>query len=339
MILQLLIVRRSIESTLDQVLQRHLRPRSAHGIGSPWVDAVACEGLVESHQSIHSENVPEILFKLRNFRSKHNAGFPPVRETRSSAEATAVRSPPPLSLVSTSDQIGAICVHWIWPNWPLEPFSWGGGPGSGTSSQPAIYMCTLYLAHMALGDLQWVTWGRGDQGSGTKFLSEPQNGCPAVTARCSDQKWTSHNDDCSPLPHPDRLTRTEKLSKVWMKSIAFATIHNRCLFTDIFQNRKPKKNTFVWSGRKTRGCIQKLTLRKVSFVEVFFWWTFVACKVTVWPKMGFHTQVPVYCFPHFAAWKTSAIPIIWISKNGNSFFFHQRHALSQVLAFLWSPFQ
>ncbi len=25
-----------------------------------------------------------------------------------------------------------------------------------------------------------------------QILSEPQNGCPAVTARCLDHKWTSH---------------------------------------------------------------------------------------------------------------------------------------------------
>ena len=30
-----------------------------------------------------------------------------------------------------------------------------------------------------------------------QILSEPQNGRPAVTARCSDHKWTSHNKSSS----------------------------------------------------------------------------------------------------------------------------------------------
>ncbi len=30
----------------------------------------------------------------------------------------------------------------------------------------------------------------------THILSEPQNGRPAVTARCLDHKWTSHNNRC-----------------------------------------------------------------------------------------------------------------------------------------------
>ena len=33
-----------------------------------------------------------------------------------------------------------------------------------------------------------------DGGPGTKRLSGPQNGRPAITARCSDHNWTSHND-------------------------------------------------------------------------------------------------------------------------------------------------
>ncbi len=87
-----------------------------------------------------------------------------------------MQSPPPLSLVSASDQI--IIVD--------------GGPRSKcdmrsvTSSPPPICV-KLYIAHMALGDLQW---GRGgprskwcDQRSVTQFLSEPQNGCPAETAK------------------------------------------------------------------------------------------------------------------------------------------------------------
>ncbi len=45
------------------------------------------------------------------------------------------------------------------PIWPLKPFSGGGGLG--------------------VRDIQ--------------ILSEPQNGRPTATARCSDHKWTSHN--------------------------------------------------------------------------------------------------------------------------------------------------
>ena len=29
------------------------------------------------------------------------------------------------------------------------------------------------------------------------YIPEPQNGHPTITARCSDHKWTSHNDDDS----------------------------------------------------------------------------------------------------------------------------------------------
>ena len=36
--------------------------------------------------------------------------------------------------------------------------------------------------------------GGGGERSRTKFLSESQNGRPAVTAGCSDHKWTSHNE-------------------------------------------------------------------------------------------------------------------------------------------------
>ena len=92
--------------------------------------------------------------KAQFFLEKEKRFLTP-NETRSSVEATAVRSPPPppfLSLVSASDQIGAICVHCIWPKWPLEHFS---GGGSVISSQPAIYMYTLYLSQMAFGALQW----------------------------------------------------------------------------------------------------------------------------------------------------------------------------------------
>ena len=38
-----------------------------------------------------------------------------------------------------------------------------------------------------------VMFSKCDKMSGTKFLSEPQNGRTSLTARCSDQKWTSHN--------------------------------------------------------------------------------------------------------------------------------------------------
>ncbi len=54
-----------------------------------------------------------------------------------------------------------ICVL---PTWPLETFSRGGR-------------------------------SKCDKRSRTKFLSEPQNGCPAITGRCSDHKWTSDNQN------------------------------------------------------------------------------------------------------------------------------------------------
>ncbi len=52
-------------------------------------------------------------------------------------------------------------------------------------------MCTLYLAQMAFGGHMGVGGGVKD----IQILSEPQNGCPAVTARCSDHKWTSHKQE------------------------------------------------------------------------------------------------------------------------------------------------
>ncbi len=45
-------------------------------------------------------------------------------------------------------------------------------------------------------------------GPGTKFLSEPQNGRPAVTAWCSDHKWTLHNKQA----HSYAYCRKEMLS-------------------------------------------------------------------------------------------------------------------------------
>ena len=48
---------------------------------------------------------------------------------------------PPLSLVSTSDQMAFRALQW-----------WGGG---FQDIQPTCHMCTLYLAQMAFGALQW----------------------------------------------------------------------------------------------------------------------------------------------------------------------------------------
>ena len=108
------------------------------------------------------------------------------------------------------------CAHCIWPKWHLETFRGGGVGGSVTSSpppyvytvycpyydlwrpsvggggvcdiQPTCHMCTLYLAE------KWplAPFSGGGGVSVTQFLSEPQNGYPALTARCSDHKWTSH---------------------------------------------------------------------------------------------------------------------------------------------------
>ncbi len=93
-----------------------------------------------------------------------------VAETGSSAEATAVQSPPPLSLISALDQI----------EWCISD-TFGA----------------LYIAHVASGDLQWGGGGvpRSKYDMRSWYIPEPQNGCPAVTARCSDHKWTSHNQD------------------------------------------------------------------------------------------------------------------------------------------------
>ncbi len=52
---------------------------------------------------------------------------------------------------------------------------------------PTFHMGARYFAQNAIGDRQWG-WGVQDK----IFLFESQNG-PAVTARCSDHKWTSHN--------------------------------------------------------------------------------------------------------------------------------------------------
>ncbi len=62
----------------------------------------------------------------------------------------------------------------------------GGRGALSWDIQPTCHMCALYLPQNA-----WRSHGGG--GPGTKCLSEPQNGLPAVTARCSDHKWTLHN--------------------------------------------------------------------------------------------------------------------------------------------------
>ncbi len=79
-------------------------------------------------------------------------------KTRSSAEATAVRSP--LTFVSSFHN---------GPNW-------------------------MPYVHTVFGPNG--LWRPSVEGGGsvTQFLSEPQNGHLAVTARCSDHKWTSHKD-------------------------------------------------------------------------------------------------------------------------------------------------
>ncbi len=89
-------------------------------------------------------------------------------QTRSSAEATAVRSPPPL-----------VSCFRIGPNWILH-----------------FCFCPNGL------------WRPSVWGGGTKFLSEPQNGRLAVTAGCSDHKWTSHNQAAG-ITQKQTIGRTE----------------------------------------------------------------------------------------------------------------------------------
>ena len=50
---------------------------------------------------------------------------------------------------------------------------------------------------MAFADLQWGGGGPGPKCDMRSWdIPEPQNGCPAITARCSDHIWTSHNNAC-----------------------------------------------------------------------------------------------------------------------------------------------
>ena len=120
----------------------------------------------EKRSNLHAHRIARPVWIRPQFvhpEAKQPEVFHPFAiATRSSAEATAVRGPPPLSLPY-------VYIHCIWPKWPLETFS-GSHGGRGT-------------------------------GSGTKFLSEPQNGCPAVTARRSDHKWTSHNEQTLLVVH------------------------------------------------------------------------------------------------------------------------------------------
>ncbi len=101
----------------------------------------------------------------------HSVGWYNLK-TRSSAGATAVRSPPPSCF-----RIG---TKWMVHSFRNIQWGWGRDRGPGTSSPPptSVY-CKLPTFS---GD-----GGGCDRGPGT------QNGCPAVTARCSDNKWTSHN--------------------------------------------------------------------------------------------------------------------------------------------------
>ena len=83
--------------------------------------------------------------------------------TRSSAGATAVRSPPtPLCL---------LFPHRTKLNGAFLPY---------------MHMWTLHFAQMAFCALQWF--------QDIQILFEPQKCRPALTARCSDDKWTSHNE-------------------------------------------------------------------------------------------------------------------------------------------------
>ena len=92
-----------------------------------------------------------------------------ANETRSSAWATAVRCP-----VNTDGS-----YPWI---------RGGGGHVLQVRQEVLSYPAHLSYDH----PLGWgVVFCRCDKRCCD--IPEPQNGCPAVTARCSDHKWTSHN--------------------------------------------------------------------------------------------------------------------------------------------------
>ena len=117
--------------------------------------------------------------------------------------------------------------------------------------QPTSHMCILYITHMAFGDLQW---GEGVRslvqsvmgGLVTQFFSEPQNGHPAVTARCSDHKWTSHNEhfSCSKLwfdvVHSPKDTRTSLAKRVGSPVSTTTIVHNYVDATRFSQCQKPR---------------------------------------------------------------------------------------------------
>ena len=87
---------------------------------------------------------------------------------------------PPLSLLSSLDQIEChMCTLYL-AQIAFGALQWG------EEFQPTCHMCTC-LAQMAF-EVTWGAWGVCD----IQLLSEPQNGHPAITARCSDHKWTLH---------------------------------------------------------------------------------------------------------------------------------------------------
>ena len=97
------------------------------------------------------------------------------------------------------------CPHGLW-----RP-SVGGVVGQRSWDIHPTSHIHVYTVHCPHGHLPYVyfphgLWrpsvgGGGSGGLGTIFLSEPQNGCPAVTTRCSDHKWTctkNHMNNESP---------------------------------------------------------------------------------------------------------------------------------------------
>ncbi len=109
---------------------------------------------------------------LGGFRPKRFEAFPEILDkTKPEAELGQlqyeVHSPLCLLFPHRTKLNGAfltLLVHYMWPKWPLEPFSGGGFLGH-QANLPHVnmvhwdipltcHMCALYLAQMAFGALQ-----------------------------------------------------------------------------------------------------------------------------------------------------------------------------------------
>ncbi len=70
------------------------------------------------------------------------------------------------------------------PKWPLEPLTGGGGEGF-CDIQSTCHLCISPKRPRGPIGVGW----------GVRDIPKPQIGCPPITARCSDHKWTSHKED------------------------------------------------------------------------------------------------------------------------------------------------